>query len=542
MLYLCRLCGFILFALIANVAYAQIDIFIANGDSIYIHSEDSVGLYSSTLSDGIVSSTSGSNLIFLGESWENNASARFPGDGRFTFQQPSSLGLNVNQKLGGVNWDNRFPNMILRNANDLNLTAVAGSRDTFTFDTGCVIHDLSDFVIGDGYPGIITGYKETKYFVTNHDQSSDTGFLVRHNVGATDVDFPVGSAKVDYTPARFSNTGVPDTFYVRVFPNVYEFGTNGGIVNDITVQRTWNILEETPGGSSVDLTLQHNASTEGGSYGRSDQYLSRYLGTPNNAYRDSSLGRFWDYAAPGNGYANTLGTITTGSPVGFQATRTQQVVTSFSKNAPTRYFTKGSTANPIPIELIYLSANWINNERSAHVTWATGTELNNMGFEVYRSYDALSWDFVTSEPSKAVGGNSFEKREYIITDNEISASSKTVYYKLIQRDFDEKSEGFGPVRLDREATVLQLDIVAFPNPTKSKFYLNFEGVLLGRFKIELIDVLGQVVLDQIIEKNGYLENTQINVNEIASGNYWIRTNAIEYPERYIQPIKIIITR
>jgi hypothetical protein len=125
---------------------AQVGIYFADSDSIHIFAEDSVGLFNSVLTEGTVGSVSGSDFIFLGERWENTATARFPGSGRFSFQQPSVLGLNVNQKLGGVNWKNRFPNMIIRNSNDVNLFGTAGNRDTFTFDVGCVIHDLNDFV------------------------------------------------------------------------------------------------------------------------------------------------------------------------------------------------------------------------------------------------------------------------------------------------------------------------------------------------------------------------------------------------------------
>jgi len=523
-------------------ACGQTGIYIGSLDSSYLQSEDSTGFFMNVEADGVFESAIGSDLIFLGESWQSNLTSKFPGDGRFTFQQPSSLGLDVNQKLGGVTWDNRFPNMILRNANDVNLTGVAGNRDTFTFDTGCIIHDLSDFVIGDGNPGVILGYSETGYFITNHNQNSDTGFLVRQNIGALPVDFPVGNAKMDYTPARISNAGDVDTFYIRVFPNVYQFGTNGDIVNDITVQRTWNIIEETAGGSSVDLTLQHNASTEGSNYSRSDQYVSRYFGQVNNAYRDTAGGDFWDYAATGNGYANSAGTITTGSNVGFEATRSRSITTSFSKNAPTRYFTKASTVMPIPVELIYLSASWINEEQDAEVVWGTASELNNRGFDVLRSYDALSWEPVGFVESNVSGGNTADKQDYSFLDKEIDPNERTVYYKLNQRDFDGNSEEYGPVILKRDNALVRLDIVAFPNPTKTQFYLNFEGEIQGTFKLELIDVLGQVVHTQRVEKSTYLESAQVNVNEVATGNYWIKIQSIDNPVMYINPVKIIIAR
>jgi len=163
--------------LFVKSSLGQVGVYIGTSDSSYLFEEDSTGVFQNVLSEGTLGSEAGADLIFFGETWQNNAPARFPGEGRFTFEQPSSLGLNVNQKLGGVNWDNRFPNMILRNSNDLNLIGLAGNRDTFDFDSGCVIHDLNDFVIGDGASGFILDFDQTNYFITNHDNTSDSGFL-----------------------------------------------------------------------------------------------------------------------------------------------------------------------------------------------------------------------------------------------------------------------------------------------------------------------------------------------------------------------------
>lgn len=530
----------VLFVLLTKIDLSAQNIYVHGADSIHIFSEDSAAFYSDTESDGVIGSESDADVIFFGQRWENNGTASFPGLGRFTFEQPSSLGSNATQDLGGVNWDNRFPTMVLRNANDVHLFGVSGNRDTFKFDAGCVIHNKNDFVIGDGNSGVIEGYRETNYFVTNHDNSSDSGFLIRHSVSTAAVDFPVGNAKNDYTPARLVNNGTSDTFSVRVFPNVYEFGTSGDLVNDITVQRTWNILEQTAGGSSVDLTLQHNAATEGGAYGRTDQYVSRYFGSPNNAYLDTAMANFWDYAGPGNGYGNTAGTITTGSPVGFMATRSQSVTTDFSTSAATRYFTKASTVAPIPVELLYLSANWINDDE-AEVTWSTATEINNEKFILQRSYNGFDFEDLEEIFSKADGGNSFSLLNYSFIDESIVSNANKIYYKLVQVDFDGTKTNYGPLLLERDRILVKLDLKAYPNPANDRLFVNIAGDLYNSMSYEMIDVLGQQVFEGKFEKSSFLHTLEIPVSQVASGNYWLRFTTSE-SQQYIKPLEIIIAR
>lgn len=354
------------------------------------------------------------------------------------------------------------------------------------------------------------------------------------------VDFPVGNAKNDYTPARLVNNGTSDTFSVRVFPNVYEFGTSGDLVNDITVQRTWNILEQTAGGSSVDLTLQHNAATEGGAYGRTDQYVSRYFGSPNNAYLDTAMANFWDYAGPGNGYGNTAGTITTGSPVGFMATRSQSVTTDFSTSAATRYFTKASTVAPIPVELLYLSANWINDDE-AEVTWSTATEINNEKFILQRSYNGFDFEDLEEIFSKADGGNSFSLLNYSFIDESIVSNANKIYYKLVQVDFDGTKTNYGPVLLERDRILVKLDLKAYPNPANDRLFVNIAGDLYNSMSYEMIDVLGQQVFEGKFEKSSFLHTLEIPVSQVASGNYWLRFTTSE-SQQYIKPLEIIIAR
>jgi hypothetical protein len=335
---------------------------------------------------------------------------------------------------------------------------------------------------------------------------------------------------------------VSDTFAVRVFPNVYLNGDSGAIENDLTVQRTWNIVESTPGGSSVSLTLQHNAATEGSAYTRTNQYVSRYFGQTNNAYRDTSMGNFWDYASPSNGYANSIGTITTGAGVGYEATRYLPITTTFSKDVATRYFTKASTTAPIPVSLIFLTAIWQNTEKDAKIMWATATEINNMGFDVQRSYDGVSWNTIYFLASNVMGGNSTFKQDYSYLDQDLDPNKRIVYYRIVQKDYNGINEIFGPKTLVRKKYSTQLVTSIYPNPAKNILYLNLDGQVTGLMNIEIVDVLGQTIHKQIFNKENSFESTVLDVSSFSKGNYWIQIQSQSNTQLYIKPIQLLIAR
>jgi len=521
------------------MAHGQVGIFIANGDSVYLHSNDSVSFFTNVQAEGVFSSKPESSLSFYGQNWQNSSSAKFPGNGWFVFAQPSSLGSDTIQNLGGANWDNRFPNIKLKNANNLHLVGVAGNRDTFQFDIGLVFHNKFDYVIGNNDPGEIIGFNQNKYFVTNHTNESDSGFLVRHTLSHSAVVYPVGADSNDYTPASLINNGVPDTFSVRVFPNVYAKGDSGVTDNVNSVARTWNILESTAGSSSVNLTLQHNSSTEGSFYNRGDQYIARYMGALNNAYKDTAGSSFWDYAASGNGDTNLLGTLTSNPTYGYMSERSIAITTDFSPTSPTRYFTKFSTASPpVPVELLYFTARWISKDE-AKVEWSTASEINNERFVLYRSFDGKAYELLDVQSSKAIGGNSNEILQYSFEDYTIPETEEYVYYALEQYDYDNSRERFGPVALSKLKDNSNIESKVYPNPAREGFHLSLVGSWKGEFEYALVNTLGEVLIAGMSNKTDYTFTTSISTLGFLQGNYWLRITPLN--NRFtVKPISIII--
>lgn len=136
------------------------------------------------------------------------------------------------------------------------------------------------------------------FIVTN-----DTGSLNRI-VSGTPIVFPVGTDTLvtKYFPATITNTGVTDSFYVRVEPNVL---MHRPAANDDTLQGnvnlTWHVSEALRGGSIVNLRLQWDSTNEQVNFRRILCYVSQVKDCePPPNCRDVYYDRTIPAAASGN--------------------------------------------------------------------------------------------------------------------------------------------------------------------------------------------------------------------------------------------------
>ncbi|MEM6700178.1 MAG: 3-coathanger stack domain-containing protein, partial [Bacteroidota bacterium] len=104
-------------------------------------------------------------------------------------------------------------------------------------------------------------------------QTSGTGTLTRP-VADADVTFPIGNSS--YNPAILNNdSGTADFYSMRVRDELLENASSGAQVTEYGVNRTWEIDEETAGGSDLDVTLTWDNADEIGTTG-SDYVQANY--------------------------------------------------------------------------------------------------------------------------------------------------------------------------------------------------------------------------------------------------------------------------
>ncbi|MEY4934306.1 MAG: hypothetical protein RIS64_665 [Bacteroidota bacterium] len=137
----------------------------------------------------------------------------------------------------------------VNNAAGARLTTPISTR-TLTLTNGCVTLDNNDLNITH----YMNGGSVLSHVVTN-----GTGVLRRENVGATATNFPVGVSKLSYDPVLLTNSGVVDTFGVRIDTILTNPPASVTNRNNI-LKREWNISESVAGGSNLTATFSVDPS------------------------------------------------------------------------------------------------------------------------------------------------------------------------------------------------------------------------------------------------------------------------------------------
>lgn len=178
-----------------------------------------------------------------------------------------------------------------------------------------------------------------------------------------------------------------------------------------------------------------------------------------------------------------------------------------------KYFTLMNSNSALPVELLAFDVE--AEGCFAHLTWTTGSELNNDFFQVQYSYDGNSW----TDLDKVYGaGNSDEVINYSFYDFSCFHNS-TVYYRLVQTDFDgtETNSNVQSINLTQPYSVQ-----VYPNPSK--------GIVNVKLNAELGDELGQLTVRSI-------DGRAILVNEISNGVNTINLSELA-PDTYIIKVSV----
>jgi len=100
-------------------------------------------------------------------------------------------------------------------------------------------------------------------------------------------------------------------------------------------------------------------------------------------------------------------------------------------------FAVGGQSNlSLPVTLLSFSG-YKDGSRN-QLSWTTGTEINNRGFDVQRSADGINYTSIGFVNSLATGGNSNDQLSYRFTDN--TPAGVKQYYRLRQEDLDGRSK------------------------------------------------------------------------------------------------------
>ncbi|GAB2958841.1 hypothetical protein GCM10027048_27470 [Hymenobacter coalescens] len=156
-------------------------------------------------------------------------------------------------------------------------------------------------------------------------------------------------------------------------------------------------------------------------------------------------------------------------------------------------FALGSSANPLPVELVAFSAE--RRGEGALLRWTTAQETDNAYFEVEASVDGQAF-----RPLGRVAGHgsSSVRHDYQFTDAQLRRHGvPLVYYRLRQVDLD-GDEHLSPVRTLQLEAGSELLVTAFPNPSQGAVTLRVQLPQASATQLLLRDALGRLLLTQAL--------------------------------------------
>jgi len=178
----------------------------------------------------------------------------------------------------------------------------------------------------------------------------------------------------------------------------------------------------------------------------------------------------------------------------------------------------GSTST-VPVNLT--TFNTVCNDKGTMLTWITASEQNNARFDIERSKDGLEYYPIASVNG---AGNSDMVRKYQYTDME----GGSYYYRLKQIDFNgdfKRSVTLKSSCAVRQGTFINL----FPVPAIDRLNVSIKSDRPVFTTLQIFDAAGRVVRTQKVSVNTGMNTYSIDVDDLPSGLYMIRSADQQLP-------------
>ena len=178
------------------------------------------------------------------------------------------------------------------------------------------------------------------------------------------------------------------------------------------------------------------------------------------------------------------------------------------------YYVYAPATTSLPITGLQLTAQPKGN--TVALSWGTLTEINSKNFTVQRSSDGgKTWVTITTQPTKAINGNSSVPLAY--TAQDIVLQSGSYEYRIIETDVD----GSTTVSNVATVTISTNGSAVYPNPTKGLLNVVLPASASSA-TYRMISSDGKIVLTGTMNNAG--NHGTIEVAGIASGVYFLQVD------------------
>jgi hypothetical protein len=174
-------------------------------------------------------------------------------------------------------------------------------------------------------------------------------------------------------------------------------------------------------------------------------------------------------------------------------------------------WTASEETTPLPVSLLYFTAQEENDQ--IKLAWATASELNNAGFVIERSANAIEFE---KAGYVAGAGNSNRLHTYTYTDYALLASP--MYYRLKQIDFD-GAHAYSQVVAVRKGLT---DHGRISNASLTDGILSIvRGNTSGDVHLQILDIYGRIILPKTAIP-GDNQQWEIQLPHLSKGMYLLR--------------------
>lgn len=408
------------------------------------------------------------------------------------------------------------------------MTVLVGAQNALILNNSVVINITGGAVLNIDQPhanGIFVNGSGTGY-IQSEGETNRVAWHIENGTGNHVIPFGVAGAKIDMsynvTSAGSTDgalvastyvTTINNTPYPSVYaPSVTTMDSTGFVgANDhslYTADRFWVLRDigrpwTSKPGSNLTFTYRDSEVAPGNTITETDllaQYWTNAQWNP-GWYTGSAL------LGVNNAAANQVNSVNAGT------------------NGNLYTWILVAKQHPLPIELLELKANCSADNKPV-IEWVTMSETNNAFFTLMRSVNGFDWETVAVISG---AGNSNSSLYYFYNDQ--SAPEGTLYYKLMQQDFDGTETESGVVQVNCSGQMSEgLYAMNVYSDNEHLVHVTFNSDKQEALVFRLFDMRGRLVVQEQVVSSEGLNHMVLNVRPVADASYIMTITGSEISE------------